>query len=47
MKLTQVISEKEFKRRCIEKEIKYTKYLWNYYMDKAWDTLEKELEITT
>jgi len=43
----KILTEPEFKQKCIEKNIQFTTYLWNRYMDREWVLTMKELEIIT
>lgn len=39
------LSLREFKKRCKEKNIEFSNGLWNAYIDKCWDQIEKDYQI--
>lgn len=39
-----MMTEKEFKQKCKDKKIYYSIALWNAYVDKCWDQIEKEYQ---
>lgn len=41
--MKKTLTEPEFKKRCKEKGIRYSVYLWNRYMDRVWREIEREL----
>jgi len=44
-KFKKVLSLKEFKKLCSDKNILFTTELWNRYIDREWAILEEELQI--
>ena len=44
--MKKILTEPEFKQKCTEKNIPFTIYLWNRYMEREWAVTMKELGIT-